>query len=60
MKKNNLKNRQFYSLDVANSDQVFFKKKTKTIKRFMSVSKLHSHQVEAENFYRPISKYLKF
>lgn len=57
---NNIINKKFYSLDIANSNHHKIGKKVKIIRRDISVHKFQSNQVEAENFYKPISKYLNF
>jgi hypothetical protein len=57
---NNIIKKKFYSVDIANSNHNKLFEKKKSMKSHISVKKTQSNQVEAENFYKPISKYLNF
>jgi len=57
---NNIINKKFYSIDIANSNRYEISKTRKFIKKFVAVKMIKSDQVEPENFYKPISKYIKF
>lgn len=58
--KNKLNKKEFYSIDIANSNLNEYSKMPKAIKKHVSVHKFQSNRVVPENFYKPISKYLKF